>query len=623
MAFARRGGLLLENAELYGTISRERQRLQVVFEQSPEGIILVEAGSGNVVLANQAAHTLLDAPLPAGAPLEPEVLARFRRDDGTVCPIDDIPLMQALRGVPQIGIEIGIEQHDGRRVPVLFNSVPLHDAQGELQGALALFQDLSSFREVERLKSDFVAMVSHELRTPLTAIQGCTQSLLSGQAGLDTQRTREFLEIINAQSVRLHDLIDNLLNISQVEAGALQLRRTAVQPSRLVRSLARQVGEQFPQYRLEVEIADPLPAISADPYRLEQVLLNLLDNARKFSPPDGLIMLRVEQRPDALCFSVRDQGPGIPAEDRARVFERFYQSTPPPREMSRGTGLGLAICKALVEAHGGKIWIDEHVTNGARICFTIPLQRVAAPAGEHTRLATVVRTAHETAHILVVDDEPVMRQMLEGSLRNAGYVADSVPEGLAALEYLASEQPDLVVLDLMLPGQDGLAILQQIRDWSQVLVLILTAAPEPQTSVRGLQLGADDYMTKPFNMDELLARIEALLRRRRQTTTQQLPAVLQRGPLMLDLARRSVQVDDTPVDLTPTEFRLLAVLARHPGQVLTHAQLLQQVWGPAYGGESQYLWVHIGRLRQKIEADPKAPRLILTERGVGYRFAAE
>jgi two-component system, OmpR family, KDP operon response regulator KdpE len=180
----------------------------------------------------------------------------------------------------------------------------------------------------------------------------------------------------------------------------------------------------------------------------------------------------------------------------------------------------------------------------------------------------------------------------------------------------------VVILDVMLPGQDGFKVLQQIRDWSDVLVLMLTAAPEPQNVVRGLTLGADDYLTKPFNMNELLARIATLLRRQ-QPWQPDAPALVQRGPIEIDHARRKVVVHGTEVDLTPTEFRLLTYFAQHAGQVLTHAQILQHVWGEGYGGESQYLWVHVGRLRQKIERDPKSPQLIVTERGVGYRLVTE
>ena len=622
IALASQAGLMLENAELYEVMTREQQRLQVIFEQSPEGILFVEAGSCALLLANEAARMLMDDPLAAGQPTAPELLTRLYRANGEPFSPHDLPFLRALRGERCIGVEVVIEQRAGQRVPVLFNAVPLRDPRGNLGGAVAVFQNLSRFREVERLKSDFVAMVTHELRTPLTAIQGCTQTLLRGPNGLDALRQREFLEIIEAQSGRLHELIDNLLNLSQVEAGTLRLRKAPLQPGRLIRGVVRQASARLQDRTVQAEIPHALPPISADELRVEQILLNLVDNAHKFSPPDGAITIRAEARPDDLLVSVRDQGPGVPTAERERIFERFYQGTAAADGPPRGTGLGLAICRALVEAHGGRIWVDTQVDPGAQICFTLPRgmaqpTETAAPAP----LASAIHSAHAGPHVLVVDDEQPLRQMLEGSLRNAGYVVGTVAEGQAALEYLASEQPDLIVLDLQLPGQDGFSVLQQVRDWSTVLVMILTASHEPENIVRGLQLGADDYLTKPFNMDEFLARLDALLRRRSAEIAPKASAILQSGPLMINWAQRRVEVNGQPVSLTPTEFRLLGFLAQHAGQVLSHEQILQHVWGPAYGGENQYLWVHVGRLRQKLGDDRKAPQMIVTERGAGYRFA--
>lgn len=622
-ALAGQAGLVLENAELNETIRREQQRLQIIFDQSPEGILFADSESGTIVLANDTARALLGAEIQQGQPLSNAIVDRFLQASGEPFPLDASPLVAAFHGKASMGSEVLIDHPDGRRIPVLFNCVPLSDPAGEVRGAVAVFQDLSRLREVDRLKADFVAMVSHELRTPLTAIEGCAQSLLHPTTVTDMQRTREFLEIIVAQSERLHELIDNLLDMSQVEAGVLRLRMGPVEPARLIRSVVREVAERLPDRIVQADIMQPLPMISADADRIEQVLLNLLDNARKFSPAGSIITLAATPQDDVVLFSVRDQGPGIPPAERTRIFDRFFQGMPPAADIERGTGLGLAICKALVEAHGGQIWVDETVSDGARICFSLPRTPLEAErVSGQMPLNSQIRTAYDTAHILVVDDEVSLRQMLAGSLRNAGYVVRAVAEGQAALEVLATESPDVVVLDLFLPGQDGFAVLQQIRDWSDVLVMILTASSEPDNVVRGLQLGADDYLTKPFRMDEFLARIAALLRRRGAEVEAGVP-VIQRGPLQIDVARRQVLVDGATVVLTPTEFRLLTYLAQHAGQVLTHAQILQQVWGPAYGGESQYLWVHIGRLRQKIEADPRAPRLILTERGVGYQLAAE
>jgi DNA-binding response OmpR family regulator/signal transduction histidine kinase/CHASE3 domain sensor protein len=610
-------GLVLENARLYEALSADRQRLQAIFDQSPEGILFADAESNTIMLANQAAMQLLDDSLSGRELNDPALIGRFLRPNGEPYSGAELPLQQSMQKAEEVRAEILVAQPSGQRVPVLLTSVPLRDNTASVQGVVAVLQNLSHLREVERLKSDFVAMVSHELRTPLTAIQGCAQTLLRAPEN-HRERTREFLVIIDEQSTRLQELVDNLLNLSQVEAGALRLRREPLQIERLIRSVARQAGEHMHGLLVQVDIPRPLPSISADPRRVEQVLLNLLDNARKASPPGGAITIAASVEGDQIQVTVRDQGPGIPAEIRERVFERFFQGEQIPG--IGGSGLGLAISRALIEAHGGRIWVHDGGTAGAQLRFTLPLHLAELEVAPETPLAGAMRHAHHTAHILIVDDEASLRVVLETGLTNAGYTVGMVAEGTAAVEYAATERPDLIVLDLMLPGEHGLTVLQRLRDFTSVPVLILTASSDEQHIVRGLGLGADDYMVKPFKMDELVARIGALLRRSQGGDVQAGPVVLEVGDIQIDLARREVQRDGTQIELTPTEYRLLVYLARNTGQVLTHEQILQHVWGPEYGNESQYLWVHIGRLRQKIEQNPKNPRHILTERGAGYRF---
>ena len=616
---ANQAGLVLDNARLYEALSADRQRLHAVFDQSPEGVIFVEAESGAISLANQAAMVLLDDHELAGRHLDdPALVARFLRPNGEPYAAHELPLQRAMAGAPAVRAELLVAQRGGQRMPVLIAAVPVRDEAGAVRGVIAVLQDLSHLREVERLKSDFVAMVSHELRTPLTAIQGCTQTLLRAPDG-SRERTREFLTIIDEQSGRLQELIDNLLNLSQVEAGALRLRREPLQIERLVRSIVRQAGEQMDGLLVQASIPQTLPTIGADPRRVEQVLLNLLDNARKASPPGGTVTVSAAVEAGELQITVQDQGPGIPGSERERVFDRFYQGARPPG--AGGSGLGLAICRALVEAHGGRIWVHDGSAPGAQLRFTLPLNGVDITAPEPgATLATAMRHAHDVPHILIVDDEPSLRVVLESGLTNVGYTVGMVAEGTAALEYAATERPDLIVLDLGLPGEDGFRVLQQLRDFTSAPVIILTASSDEQHIIRGLGLGADDYMAKPFKMDELIARIGALLRRVQANGQTDEPVVLHAGDLTIDLARRSVHRNGAPIELTPIEYRLLTYLARHAGQVLTHEQLLQHVWGSEYGSESQYLWVHIGRLRQKIEASPKAPRHVRTERGMGYRF---
>jgi two-component system KDP operon response regulator KdpE len=220
------------------------------------------------------------------------------------------------------------------------------------------------------------------------------------------------------------------------------------------------------------------------------------------------------------------------------------------------------------------------------------------------------------ARILVVDDEPALRRTLQANLSVRGYDVTAVETGEAALRQVGVQMPDLVILDLLLPGLSGLDVCRALRAAAAVPILVLSARGEEQTKVQALDLGADDYLTKPFGMDELLARVRALLRRLGATST---AGTLQIGALVVDLDARQVWRDGQALDLTPREFDVLAYLIRHVGKVVTHRLLLAEVWGPQYKCETQYLRVFINRLRAKIGDDPAHPRYIATEPGVGYR----
>jgi two-component system, OmpR family, KDP operon response regulator KdpE len=220
--------------------------------------------------------------------------------------------------------------------------------------------------------------------------------------------------------------------------------------------------------------------------------------------------------------------------------------------------------------------------------------------------------------ILVVDDEPQIRRFLRTSLSAHGYQVLDASCGQEALVSVATERPDVVLLDLGLPDLDGLDVLRGIREWSQVPLVVLSVRGQEGDKIAALDGGADDYVTKPFGMGELLARIRAALRHRLQSEVD--APVFRSGGLTVDLARRVVTVDGGEVKLTRKEYELLHVLVIHAGKVLTHRHLLREVWGPAAVEATQYLRVYIGQLRQKLEADPAQPRYLLTEPGVGYRL---
>ncbi len=223
--------------------------------------------------------------------------------------------------------------------------------------------------------------------------------------------------------------------------------------------------------------------------------------------------------------------------------------------------------------------------------------------------------------ILVVDDEPSLINMVQAYLEKEGYTVHTALDGPAGLKAARTFRPDLIVLDIMLPGMDGIEVLRRLRQESKVYVLMLTAKARETDKIVGLTMGADDYLTKPFSPRELVARVEAILRRKRGAGTGETVLTFRR--LRVDPNARRVWKDDEPVELTPIEFELLHALARHRGWVLSREQLVEQVWGHDYYGDERVVDVHIGRMRKKVEDDPANPTLIATVRAAGYRFEDE
>lgn len=227
------------------------------------------------------------------------------------------------------------------------------------------------------------------------------------------------------------------------------------------------------------------------------------------------------------------------------------------------------------------------------------------------------------ATILLIEDEPQMRRFLRGSLGTHGYKILEATTGEEGLAHAASQNPDVVLLDLGLPDLDGLEVTRRLREWMALPIIVLSARGQDEDKVRALDAGADDYLTKPFSVAELLARIRVALRHAGQAGSGAEESSLEVGELCIDFSKRRVFVSAEEVHLTPTEYKLLSVLARHAGRVITHRQLLKEVWGTHYVEHTEYLRVFVGQLRQKLEATPSRPRYLLNEPGVGYRLKVD
>ncbi|CUH95221.1 KDP operon transcriptional regulatory protein KdpE [Propionispora sp. 2/2-37] len=219
--------------------------------------------------------------------------------------------------------------------------------------------------------------------------------------------------------------------------------------------------------------------------------------------------------------------------------------------------------------------------------------------------------------ILIIDDEPQIQKLLKVSLQAYGYHLYGAVSGQEGIQQAAACKPDLAIVDLGLPDMDGKTVVRQIREWSTMPVIILTARDQEQEKIEALDAGADDYVTKPFSMGELMARMRVCLRR---TVVNETEPVLHCGGLTIDLLQRKVAVDDREIKLTPTEYELIKYMMQHAGRVLTHKQLLKAVWGSSYNEDSHYIRIYVSQLRRKIEEDPAQPRYIITESGIGYRL---
>jgi two-component system KDP operon response regulator KdpE len=224
--------------------------------------------------------------------------------------------------------------------------------------------------------------------------------------------------------------------------------------------------------------------------------------------------------------------------------------------------------------------------------------------------------------ILVIEDEPPIQKFLRVTLDAQGYQVIEATTGKSGLVAAASRTPDLIILDLGLPDIDGIEVTRQLREWSKIPIIVVSARGKEQDKIAALDIGADDYLTKPFGIGELIARVRVALRHAASSTDSGEP-IFTVGELQVDLAKREVTVAGKAVHLTPNEFKLLMVLVKHAGKVLTHRHLLKEVWGPGSGNETHYLRVYLNQLRQKLEADPTQPKYLRTEPGVGYRLASD
>lgn len=441
-----------------------------------------------------------------------------------------------------VTLEVELGNHKiGQALATTILKEAVKDEADRSLGSVILIRDVTVEREVDRMKTDFLATVSHELRTPLTSVLGFAsiikeklEEVIVPALPAEDRKTQKALKrvgdninIIVSEAERLTSLINDVLDIAKMEAGRVEWQIQPTDPVQILKQAIAATSSLFENQNLKLikDFSPMLPQVSVDRDRMIQVAINLLSNAVKFTP-SGSVTCRARLMTDELVISIADTGIGIAPEDRSKVFERFKQVGDILTEKPQGTGLGLPISKQIVEHHGGKIWVESELGKGSIFSFSIPLARTVKSVKEFTNITALIaqlkqqvisRTpidVKERQHILVVDDDPNVREMLKQSLEEEGYNVAEAFNGVEAISKAKAEKPNLIILDVMMPHIDGYDVAAVLKHDPQTAGIPIIIVSLIQDRGRGGRLGIDSYFTKPINIAGLLKEIGLLLQQR-------------------------------------------------------------------------------------------------------------
>jgi len=622
LLFAGQAAVAIANARTHREEQRTRADLEALVDTSPVGVAVLDAQTGKVTSLNREARRIFSGlQLPDGSPEELLELVSLRRADGHEIAAGEFLLARELSTAETVRFEeITLSVADGRSVTTLVNSTPIRSGDGAVESVVVTMQDLAPLEELERQRAEFLGIVSHELRAPLTSIKGSTTTVLGRSADMERAEWLQFLRIIDQQADHMDGLISDLLDAGRIEAGNLSVNPQPMDVASLVDGARSTFLSGGGRHAIRIDLPQDLPRVMADRRRVVQVLNNLFSNAARHSSESSAIS--VEARVDGMLVevSVSDEGEGVPPGRLPHLFRKYTALGTRDRERgATGHGLGLAICKGLVEAHGGRIRAESRgLHQGTRISFTLPVAEGAATGAAGPARDRAVRSSgrrRDREPILVVDDDPQILRYVRDALIGGGYapLVSADPDEIPRI--IESEGPKLILLDLILPGTDGVELMERLPQMADLPVIFISAYGRDETIARALEFGAADYIVKPFSATELVARVRAALRKRASAA----PLVV--GDLTIDYERRRVTVAGAPVDLTATEFELFRALAANGERVSTYDYLLRRVWSGRDTGNRKLVRTFVKKLRRKLGDAGSGGGYILNERGVGYRMS--
>lgn len=573
-------GNALSNAQLYRLIREQAERLgamlrtqqieaaknQAILEGIADGVMVTDA-NGRVILFNAAAERIL-------AISRAQALGRFQDD------ILGLYGSAAQEWLARIDIwkqnpeSYESDEFMAHRLEVERNIVSVHlspvtSPAHEFLGVVSVFRDITVEVEADRAKSEFVSTVSHELRTPMTSIKGYVDLLLMGAAGEVPDAQKGFLKTVKTNADRLTDLVNDLLDISRIETGRVELNLKPLSIAALIEQvidlLRPKVQEK--EQNLYAILPENLPNIYGDEARVTQILTNLVGNAYKYTPNGGEVAIHVYVNNKAMCVAVADNGIGIAKKNQQKIFDRFYrvEDDPAVYEVS-GTGLGLAITLSLIQMHGGNIFLESELGKGSVFTFTLPLAE--GESTDDVGTPPVGFSKESPATILVVEDNPEIADLLKVTLTRESLNVLVALSGQDALKIAREERPDLISLDIRLPDLDGFEVLSLLRQdpkTADIPAIIVSVVADKE---KGLHLGVVDYFSKPMDSQRLVEAVNRILSHRGTVV------IADADEKMLSVMRSALQAQGIEVRTTSRGDRALR-LARelHPELILLDLKL--------------------------------------------------
>jgi signal transduction histidine kinase/CheY-like chemotaxis protein len=500
---ARESALREQNLVLVGL----NQRMESVLNATNDGIALLSR-EGRFSLVNRRFCEMLGTSSEALmhrtlSDAQPHLVERLAQPDRLMSHVAALTVedMNDPIGVAEEIIEMTAPEHRFFQV----YTAPVQGENGSsIIGRIIALRDVTRERELDKMKTEFISVVSHELRTPLTSIKGYTDLLLSGATGETTELQNEFLGIIQSSTTRLSNLINDILDISRIESGKIEIKHEPIDYRKIVADTLRllRAAADEKQIVMDASLPESMPPVRGDTDKVTQVLTNLVSNALKYTPPGGWIKVLLEVTGEAsVTTCVADSGIGIAPDDQKRLFQKFFRADNSSTREAGGTGLGLVIAKTIVELLGGAIWVDSEMGRGSRFYFTLPLspETGAAPSREPTVLPD-----RGIGLVMVVDDDAHVRGLIQHHLHRRGYGTLGASDGKEALQKARQHKPDVIALDLLMPGMDGLQLLRGLKqDPATASISVIAVSVVGDPSRGGLALAAFSFLPRPADEAQL------------------------------------------------------------------------------------------------------------------------